>query len=139
MRVIAALTIMVGLAAPMPAWAELNMRPGMWESIMTVGGNQMPPDRKCYLQKDIDALDRFQRGAGPQGKSPCTASGYREFGNSMSYSLTCVINGQKSVSAVTMNYDRDRITGEITPVNGPVSAVVNTRTGDCSQSSFPNQ
>jgi uncharacterized protein DUF3617 len=138
MRGIAALAVIVGLAAPVPASAELNMRPGMWESIMTVGGNQMPPDRKCYLQKDIDALDRFQRGTGTQANSPCSASGYREFGNTMSYSLTCVINGQKSVSAVTMNYDRDRITGEITPINGPVSALVNTRTGDCSQSSFGN-
>jgi uncharacterized protein DUF3617 len=139
MRAIAAIAVIVGLAAPVPAWAELNMRPGMWETIMTVGGNQMPPDRKCYLQKDIDALDRFQRGAEPQGKSPCATSAYQEIGNTMSYSLVCVINGQKTISAVTMNYDRDRITGEISPLNGPVSSLINTRTGDCTESSFPNQ
>ena len=138
MRVIAALATIVALAAPIPAWADLNMRPGMWESIITVGGNQMPPDRKCYLQKDVDALDRFQRGTEPPGKNPCSASAYRALGNTMSYTLSCVINGQKSVSAVTMNYDGDRITGEIAPLNGAVSAVVNTRTGDCSESSFGN-
>ena len=138
MRAIAALCAVAILVAPVSARADLNMRPGMWESVMTVGGNQMPPDRKCYLQKDIEGLDRFQRGTEAPGKSPCSASAYRAFGNSMSYTLTCVINGQRTVSAVTMNYDGDRITGEITPINGPASGLVNTRTGDCSESSFGN-
>lgn len=138
MRAILALSAFAALAAPIPASAELNMRPGLWETIMTVGGNQMPPEKKCYLQKDVDNLDRFQRGTEPPGRNPCSASGYRALGNTMSYTLTCSINGQRSVSAVTMNYDRDRITGEITPINGPGSALVNTRTGDCSESSFGN-
>jgi uncharacterized protein DUF3617 len=138
MRVVATLGTVVALALPIPAWADLNMQPGLWEALMTVGGNQMPPDQKCYLKKDVDALDRFQRGTEPPGKNPCSASGYGALGNSMSYTLTCVINGKKSISAVTMNYDGTRISGQITGVDGTVTQVLNTRVGDCSQSSFPN-
>jgi len=114
------------------------MQPGMWDEIKTVGSNQLPPERKCYLQKDVDALDGFQRGTAPAGKSPCSASGYKAVGNFTSYTLTCAINGMKSVSAVTLHYDGTRITGEITGVDGTVTLVLNTRIGDCSQSSFPN-
>ena len=32
---------------------------------MSVGGNSMRTEQKCYLQKDIDSLDRFQRGVEP--------------------------------------------------------------------------
>jgi hypothetical protein len=115
------------------------MEPGLWEAIMTVGGNPMPPDRKCYIQKDVDNLDRFQRGQDPPGRNPCTASGYKALGNTMSYTLTCEINGKKTVSAVTMNYDGARITGEVTGLDGTRSRLVNTRTGDCSASSFGDQ
>jgi hypothetical protein len=138
MRVAATVCTVAALLSPIPAAAELNMRPGLWESVMTVAGNQMPPDRKCYLQKDIDDLDRFQRGADPAGKNPCSASGYRALGNTMSYTLICAINGKKSTSAVTMNYDGARITGEISGVDGTLSRLINTRVGDCSQSSFGN-
>jgi hypothetical protein len=138
MRAVAVACVVVVLVSPMSAWAELNMTPGLWEAIMTVGGNRMPPEQKCYLQKDVDALDRFQRGAEPPDKNPCSASGYKAIGNTMSYTLTCVINGRKSVSAVTMNYDAIRITGEIAGVDGTVSRVLNSRIGDCSRSSFPN-
>jgi hypothetical protein len=136
MRVVAILCAVVALASPIPAWAELNMQPGLWDEAITVAGNPMPPAQKCYLQKDIDALDRFQRGGEPPGKNPCSASGYRALGNTMSYTLTCVINGKKSVSAVSMNYDGARITGDIAGVDGTVSRVINTRVGDCSESSF---
>jgi hypothetical protein len=138
MRAVAILCAVVALAAPIPAWAELNMQPGLWDEVMTVAGNQMPPAQKCYLQKDVDALDRFQRGAEPPGKNPCSTSGYRALGNTMIYTLTCVINGKMSTSAVTMNYDGTRITGEITGVDGTLSRVANTRVGDCSESSFGN-
>jgi len=114
------------------------MQPGLWEEIKTVAGNQMPPAQKCYLQKDVDALDRFQRGTDPPGKNPCSTSGYRAFGNTMSYTLTCVISGRKSTSAVTLNYDGTRITGEITGLDGTASQVMNTRVGDCGASSFGN-
>lgn len=128
---------LLALALPARAWADLNMRPGLWEAVNTVGGNALPPDQKCYLQKDIDTLDRFQRGQSPPG-APCTASGYRALGNSMSYTLTCEIAGKKTVSAVTTVYDGDRITGTIAGADGTVSTVTNTRIGDCSQSSFGN-
>ena len=136
MRAVATACAIAALLSPISARADLNMEPGQWEAIMTVGGNEMPPDQKCYLQKDVDNLDRFQRGQGPTAGNPCTTSGYKAVGNTMSYTLSCTINGKKTVSAVTMNYDRTRITGEITTVDGTRSRLINTRTGDCSKSSF---
>jgi hypothetical protein len=136
MRAIATACAVVAVAWPISARADLNMRPGLWEAIMTVGGNEMPPDQKCYLQKDIDNLDRFQQGKDPPGRNPCTTSGYSALGNTMRYTLTCNINGKKTVSAVTMNYDGTRITGEVTGVDSTRSRLINTRIGDCSQSSF---
>ena len=135
MRAIPAACAVAALLFPIAAWADLNMQPGLWESTMTVGGNAMRPEQKCYLQKDIDALDKFQRGTDP-GKSPCLASGYKALGNTMSYTLTCQINGQKSISAVTTTYDGDRITGEIAGLDGTVSKLVTTRIGNCTDSSF---
>jgi hypothetical protein len=138
MRAIPAVCAAVALVFPIAARADLNMRPGLWEAQMTVAGNAMPSEQKCYLQKDIDALDRFQRGIEqPQGSS-CAASGYKALGNTMTYTLTCQINGRKSISAATMTYDGDRITGTISGVDGTVSRLVNTRVGDCSESSFGN-
>jgi hypothetical protein len=138
MRVAAAVCAIVVFSSPLSARADLNMRPGLWESIVIVGGNQMPPDRKCYLPKDIDNLDRFQRGVGPAGQNPCAASDYKAVGNVVSYTLTCAIGGKQSVSAITLSYDGERITGDITGLDGTRSRVVNTRTGDCSESSFGN-
>ena len=138
MRPLAILCALVAVASAVPARAELNMRPGMWNEIRTVGGSQMPPEDKCYLQKDVDALDGFQRGTAPAGKSSCSASDYKAVGNFMSYTLTCVVNGKKNISAVTMHYDGDRITGQIRGVDGTTTLVLNTRIGDCSKSSFPN-
>ena len=136
MRAVATACAVVALAWPISARADLNMEPGLWEAIMTVGGNQMPPDQKCYLQKDVDNLDRFQRGQGPAAGNPCTTSGYNAVGNTMRYTLSCTIKGKKTVSAVTMNYDRTRITGEITSVDGTRSRLINSRIADCSKSSF---
>jgi hypothetical protein len=126
------------LVFPVSAWADLNMQPGLWESTMTVGGNAMPAERKCYLQKDVDTLDRFQRGVATPGGAPCSASNYHELGNTMQYTLTCQIAGKKSVSAVSTTYDGDRITGTIAGIDGTVSTMVNNRIGDCSESSFGN-
>ena len=128
----------IALAFPISAWADLNMRPGLWESIMKAGGNATPSEQKCYLQKDIDALDRFQRGVEHPSQSPCSASEYKSLGNTMSYTLTCEINGKKTVSAVTTTYDGDHITALIAGVDGTVTESANTRIGDCTQSSFGN-
>jgi hypothetical protein len=136
MRAVAAACAGIVFLSPISARADLNMKPGQWEAIMTVDGNQMPPDQKCYLQKDVDNLDRFQRGQDPPGRNPCATSGYSALGNTMSYTLTCQINGKKTVSAVTMNYDSSRITAEVTGVDGTRSRLVNTRVGDCNASSF---
>jgi|SRR5215470_464336 len=138
MRLIPTAFVAAALAFPISASAQLNMKPGLWEATMTVGGNAMPTEQKCYLQKDIDALDRFQRGVEPPGQNPCAASGYKALGNTMSYTLTCMIKGKRSVSAVTTTYDGDRITGTIAGVDGMVTQLVNTRIGDCTESSFGN-
>jgi hypothetical protein len=136
MKPIPAACAIVALVFPISAWADLNMQPGLWESTMTVGGNAMPLEQKCYLQKDIDALDRFQRGLDPPGQTPCSASNYREVGNAMTYTLTCQIGGKKTISAVTTTYDGDRITGTISGLDGTVSTILNTRINDCTESSF---
>ncbi len=52
--------------------------------------------------------------------------------------LACQINGKRTVSAVSTTYDGDRITGTIAGLDGTVSRMVNTRIGDCSESSFGN-
>ena len=139
MRVIPTACAAAALLVPIAASADLNMKPGLWEAVTTVGGSSTPPDQKCYLPKDIESLERFQRGEQPPGQNPCTASNYKALGNTMTYTLTCEFNGKKSVSAVTTNYDGDRITGLIAGADGTVSQLVNTRIGDCSQSSFGNQ
>jgi len=138
MRIISTAGIAGMLMIPVAASAELNMKPGLWEATMTVAGNEMPAEQKCYLQKDVDSLDRFQRGEASPGPNPCSTSNYKALGNTMSYTLTCQFNGKKSVSAVTTSYDGDRITGLIAGADGTITRLVNTRIGDCTQSSFGN-
>jgi hypothetical protein len=139
MRITPTACIAAALLLPVSASAELNMKPGLWETATTVSGSPMPVEQKCYLQKDIDSLDRFQRGQAPAGQNPCSTSNYKALGNTMTYTLTCQFNGKKSVSAVTTTYDGDRITGLIAGADGTVTQLLNNRIGDCSQSSFGNQ
>jgi Protein of unknown function (DUF3617) len=137
MRIIPTALIAGALLVPVSAWADLNMKPGLWEATMSVGGSPATTEQKCYLQKDVDSLDRFQRGEAPPGQA-CSTSNYKALGNTMTYTLTCQISGKKSVSAVTTNYDGDRITGLIAGADGTITQLVNTRIGDCTQSSFGN-
>jgi len=137
MRIISTACLAAALLVPVSASAELNMKPGLWEAVMSVGGNAAPTEQKCYLQKDVDSLDRFQRGEAAPGQA-CSTSNYKALGNTMTYTLTCQINGKKSVSAVTTNYDGDRITGLIAGADGTITQLINTRIGDCTQSSFGN-
>jgi uncharacterized protein DUF3617 len=138
MRITPTACIAAALLLPVSASAELNMKPGLWETATTVSGSPAPTEQKCYLQKDVDALDRFQRGQQPPGQNACTTSSYKALGNTMTYTLTCEFNGRKSVSAVTTTYDGDRITGLIAGADGTITRVLNTRIGDCAQSSFGN-
>jgi hypothetical protein len=138
MRFISTACLAAALLVPVSASAELNMRPGLWEATMNVGGNPAPTEQKCYLQKDVDSLDRFQRGEEPPGQNPCSTSNYKALGNTMTYTLTCQFNGKKSVSAVTTNYDGDHIIGLIAGADGTITQLTNTRIGDCTQSSFGN-
>lgn len=137
MRPLVASVALVAVLFPVAAQADLNMQPGLWESVMTRAGEQTRPDQKCYLKKDIDALDQFQRGIKTPSQNPCKASNYKAIGNRVQYTMTCQANGQMTVNAVTMVYDATRIIGEIRGVDGTITQVTNTRTGDCSQSSFP--
>ena len=122
---------------PVEARADLNMQPGLWESATMVGGTTMSTEKKCYLQKDIKALERFQQGESPPG-APCKATGYKATGNTARYTLTCETEGRKTVSSVTMSYEGTVIRGSIETEGSPASTVVNSRIGDCSQSSFGN-
>ncbi len=137
MRVVFGAVALAALVSPVAARADLNMQPGLWEAIMTRGNTQTPPDQKCYLPKDIVAVDQFQRGIKTPSQNPCRASDFQAIGNRVKYNMTCKINGQLNVSAVTMVYDGTKVTGEISGVDGTVTTVVNTRIGDCTQSSFP--
>ena len=126
------------LSLPGPARADLNMRPGLWEATTTVGGNVLNTEQKCYLQKDIDTLEKFQQGTSDTSKAPCTATNYTAVGNRMSYTLTCEIAGKKSVSAITTVYDGDEVHASISGVDGTISTVQSKRIGDCTESSFGN-
>jgi len=128
---------LLALMPLLPAWADLNMQPGLWESSTMVGGETRSTEQKCYVQKDVEALEKFQKGQSPLA-APCRASGYKALGNTTSYTLTCEMNGNKSVSAVTAIYDGSMIHGSITNADGNVSTFVNSRIGDCGRSSFGN-
>ena len=136
MRSLAAAVALVAVLCPVTARADLNMQPGQWEAVMTRGSSQMAPDRKCYLKKDVEAVDLFQRGIKTPSQNPCRASNYKAIGNRVQYTMSCRANGQITVNSVTMVYDATRITGEIRGVDGTITTIINTRTGDCSQSSF---
>jgi hypothetical protein len=137
MKLLIAAAAVVAVVFPVAARADLNMQPGLWEAVMTRGSDKTQPDQKCYLKKDIDALDLFQRGIRTPSQNPCKASNYKAIGNRTQYTLTCKTNGQMTVNSVTMTYGGTRITGEIAGIDGGITRVVNTRIGDCSQSSFP--
>ena len=137
MRLLIAAVALAAIVHPVAARADLNMQPGLWESVMTRGSDQTQPDQKCYLKRDVDAVDLFQRGIKTPSQNPCKASDYKAIGNRVQYTMTCRTNGQTTVNSVTMVYDGTRITGEIGSIDGTKTQVVNTRIGDCSQSSFP--
>lgn len=111
------------------------MQPGLWESATMVSGETRSTEQKCYMQKDIDALEKFQKGQSPLA-APCRASDYKALGNVTSYTLTCQMNGNKSVSAVTAIYDASMIHGRITNADGNVSTFVDSRIGNCGWSPF---
>ena len=134
--VLSALALALSLAGP--ARADLNMRPGLWEATTTVGGNVLATEQKCYLQKDIDTLEKFQQGTSDTSKSPCTATNYTAVGNRMSYTLVCEVGGKKSVSAITTVYDGEQVNASIAGVDGTISTVQSKRIGDCTESSFGN-
>ena len=136
MRPLATAIALFAVLSPVAAQADLNMQPGQWEAVMTNAAGQTQPDRKCYLKKDVDAVDLFQRGIKTPSQNPCRASNYKGIGNRVQYTMSCRANGQITVNSVTMVYDATRITGEIRGVDGTITTVVNTRIGDCSQSSF---
>src|SRR5690242_21577255 len=79
---------LLALMPLLPAWADLNMQPGLWESSTMVGGETRSTEQKCYVQKDVEALEKFQKGQSPLA-APCRASGYKALGNTTSYTLTC--------------------------------------------------
>jgi hypothetical protein len=132
-------TVAFSLSIPGPARADLNMRPGLWEATTLVGGNALPTEQKCYLQKDIETLEKFQQGGpGDLSNAPCRSSNYTAVGNRMTYTLTCEIQGKKSVSVITTVYDGEEVNASIAGVDGTIARVQSKWIGPCTESSFGN-
>jgi hypothetical protein len=116
--------------------AALNVKAGLWEITTTVNGHKADVQQKCYLQKDIDDLEKMQKGAAGKANQPCTYSDYKESGSTVTYKMTCRFGGGKpSTSLVTSTYNGDTASSTITS-GGTVSTVNSKRVGNCNKSSF---
>ena len=117
-------------------YAALNMRAGLWEITTTLSGHKVGAEQKCYLQKDIDDLEKMMKGAAGKADQPCSFSDYKESGRTVTYKATCRFGGEKpSTSLVTSAYNGDTTTGTIAS-SGAVSTINSKRAGNCSKSSF---
>ena len=118
------------------AAAGLNMKVGLWETTMVFQGKKGPSEQKCYLQKDVDFLEKQMRGEVSAPKQPCAFANYKQSGNTVTYTMTCTFTGGKPrTSTVSATYSGDTATGTVT-ANGAVTTIDNKRLGDCTKSSF---
>lgn len=116
--------------------AALNMKAGVWEITTTTSGQKAGVEQKCYLQKDIDNLEKMMKGAVGKGHQPCIYSDYKASGSTVTNKLTCQFGGGKpSTSLVTSTYNGDTTTATITG-SGKEIAVNGKRAGNCTKSSF---
>jgi len=116
--------------------AALNIKAGLWEIITSISGQKAGVEQKCFLQKDIDDLEKTLMGAAGKANQPCSYSDYKESGSTVTYKMTCRFGGGKlSTSLVTSTYNGDTTTGTITS-GGTVSTVNSKRVGNCTKSSF---
>ena len=126
---------LIWLVLPALAWAKLDMQPGLWEMATQMQGRTLANEQKCYLQKDIDALEKFMQGAVNDPKQPCVNSNYKASGNTVTYTMSCTFSGHKNISDVSATYAGDHTTGTI-KADGSVSTIASKRLGACNKSSF---
>ena len=129
--------LVVSFAALSPTLhAALNINPGLWEVTTAMGGQKPGVEKKCYLQKDIDDMEKTLKGAAGKGNQPCIYSDFKESGNTVTNKLTCRFGGGKPITTlVTSTYNGDNTTGTITG-SGAASTVNSKRLGSCTKSSF---
>ncbi|HLY55538.1 MAG TPA: DUF3617 family protein [Stellaceae bacterium] len=124
--------VVLGLGLAVAAWGDLNMKPGLWEEVATKADGSHQTKQSCYLAKDIQNTEKFERGEAAAENGACTASEYHRDGNTVTYTLTCTAGGQSSVVAT---YFGDHTAAVITH-GSTVMTVTRKRIGDCSKSSF---
>jgi hypothetical protein len=120
---------------PVVAASRLNMKPGLWESTTFMQGNKVGSEQKCYLQKDVDHLEKQMRGEVSEPKQPCTFTNYKQSGDAVTYTMTCTFAGKPSTTTVSATYSGDTTTGTVTG-SGLPSRIDSKRLGDCTKSSF---
>ena len=127
--------VAAAFAALSPALcAAVSIKPGMWEMTTIVSGQRTASEQKCFLQKDLDELEKKQRGA--PTKEACIYSDYKESGKTVTYKMTCKFGGgNPTIILVSTTYNGDTATGTVTS-NGAVSTMNSKRVGNCTKSSF---
>jgi hypothetical protein len=136
MIAIAAVALLAVLAATLTVRAALNMKPGLWETTTYIDGHKINAEKKCYLQKDIDALEKMMRGDPAAQKGPCSDSNFKQSGNTITYTMTCSFSkGKTTTSTVSGTYNGDTTTGTVVG-SGTTSKIDSKRVGDCFKSSF---
>jgi hypothetical protein len=129
----AAVALAVSLTAA--AAAQLNMQPGLWEDEISAPDGAFHTVQKCYVQKDIDTIDAFQKGAVMSPDQSCRASDYKASGDTVTYMLVCNIDKQQTISQITATYHGTEVSGSVTK-DGNVTRLTRRRIGDCSKSSI---
>jgi hypothetical protein len=130
-RRVAIAGVAMGVALAAAAASGPNMLPGVWEETMTAPDGTTQTHQLCFLRKDIDNTDKFQRGLIPAPNGNCKSSDYRASGDEISYSLTC--DGR--VKKVTARYAGDHASATVDD-GGQISHITRTRIGDCTVSDF---
>jgi len=115
--------------------ASLKMQPGLWEDAIAAPDGAFHTEQKCYLQKDIDNIEAFQKGALLSPEQSCHASGFKAKGDTITYTLTCKIGGTESTSEITATYAGTTVSGSVTK-DGNVTRLTRRRIGDCTKSSI---
>jgi hypothetical protein len=135
-KLIFGLVVVAFVALSPTLYAALNMQAGLWEITTTINGQKAGVEQKCFLQKDIDDLEKTMKGAAGKADQPCSYSDFKESGNTVTYKMTCRFGGGKpSTSLVTSTYNGNTTSGTITS-SGTVITINSKRVGNCTKSSF---
>jgi hypothetical protein len=129
-----ALTVGLCLTS-LAAYASLNMKPGLWETATIIQGKKASAEQKCYLQKDVDHLEKQMRGEVSEPKQPCVFANYKQTGNTVTVKMTCTFGGKPHPSVLSATYNGDTTTGKVIS-DGVATEIESKRLGDCTKSSF---